>query len=197
MDHDETQLVPSLEREEAEQAWKVGLTELHLSPREIRALTALRRRWNQAPDSRDIPAEERRLLFARWMVEHGRLSDDDGSGQRDNAYLLAIPACSGTREMAQESTDGTCPAPAHDGGHEDATEQSVDADRRLCQHTVGARTRNALRSIGAALGRIARWLFEPDDDWGLGYQPWSNSQQMSPWSSWENPPYWRQLHSRW
>jgi uncharacterized membrane protein YeaQ/YmgE (transglycosylase-associated protein family) len=47
---------------------------------ECERLCKLQRRYRDRPDMLDLPLDERRLRFARWMVDHGRLSEDAGAG---------------------------------------------------------------------------------------------------------------------
>jgi hypothetical protein len=43
---------------------------------EMMRLRALRARADAHPDYEDRGIDERRLKFLRWLVEHGKLSDD-------------------------------------------------------------------------------------------------------------------------
>ncbi|HEU5318962.1 MAG TPA: hypothetical protein VFX49_22825 [Chloroflexota bacterium] len=60
------------------------LSELGFSAREGAALQSLRRRYVRG-ELNEISIEHRRLEFARWLVQHGRLTDylaDDPAGAR-------------------------------------------------------------------------------------------------------------------
>src|SRR5215469_10412239 len=51
------------------------------SPAEIQCLSLLQLLLRQRPSALDFPLEESRLQFARWLVEHGRLSEDIDSAR--------------------------------------------------------------------------------------------------------------------
>ena len=46
-----------------------------ISPKEALRLTALRERFGGQPEYLELDINERRLQFARWLVEHGRLGE--------------------------------------------------------------------------------------------------------------------------
>ena len=51
------------------------------SPAEIQCLSLLQLLLRHRPSALDFPLEEPRLQFARWLVEHGRLSEEVGTSQ--------------------------------------------------------------------------------------------------------------------
>jgi hypothetical protein len=51
------------------------------SPAEIQCLSLLQLLLRQRPSALDFPLEEPRLQFARWLVEHGQLSEDVGASE--------------------------------------------------------------------------------------------------------------------
>jgi len=59
---------------------RTDLLTSRFSETEIQRLSRLQLRYRERPDARDMPIEECRLQFAHWLVEQGRLSEDDGSG---------------------------------------------------------------------------------------------------------------------
>ncbi len=66
----------------------VSLRALGFTPREAERLLALKLRYEHG-DFREVTQEQKRLRFARWLVEHGRLTDwplaRHGTGQRKSA----------------------------------------------------------------------------------------------------------------
>jgi hypothetical protein len=58
-----------------------GLLALGFSADEAERLLALRRRWplGDRGDPGRSGSDEKRLRFVRWLVEHGRLSDQGGA----------------------------------------------------------------------------------------------------------------------
>ncbi len=52
-----------------------GTPEVYFTFAELARLRALRERFQAHPDHGDTDAALRRLEFARWLVQHGRLSD--------------------------------------------------------------------------------------------------------------------------
>ena len=74
--------------------WSVGpsaaalsLRALGFSPREAERLVLLKVRY-QRGDFQELSHGQKRLLFARWLVEHGRLSEGEpahGTGDAKSA----------------------------------------------------------------------------------------------------------------
>lgn len=54
---------------------------------EVARLCALRRHFQAHPDHGDADAAVRRLEFARWLVQHGRLSEGSVSVDRRQTFL--------------------------------------------------------------------------------------------------------------
>jgi hypothetical protein len=52
----------------------LGLRALGFTPREAARLVALKVRHERG-GFRELTQQQKRLLFARWLVEHGRLTD--------------------------------------------------------------------------------------------------------------------------
>lgn len=46
------------------------------TPEELASLLALRSRIENCSIDIELDLNERRLLFARWLIDHGKLSDD-------------------------------------------------------------------------------------------------------------------------
>jgi hypothetical protein len=61
------------------------------SPAEIQCLSLMQLLLRQRPSALDFPLEEPRLQFARWLVEHGQLSEDRGTRQEGPASAEAVP----------------------------------------------------------------------------------------------------------
>jgi hypothetical protein len=59
------------------------------SPNEIQCLSLLQLLLRQRPSALDFPLEEPRLQFARWLVEHGQLSEDVAASQEAPASAEA------------------------------------------------------------------------------------------------------------
>jgi hypothetical protein len=51
-----------------------------LTADELRRLTAFQRSCDYQPQCVEWELDPRRLEFVRWLIEHGRLSDDLGQG---------------------------------------------------------------------------------------------------------------------
>lgn len=51
-----------------------------LSAEELRRLTAFQRRCDYQPQCAEWEMDPRRLEFVRWLIAHGRLSDDLAQG---------------------------------------------------------------------------------------------------------------------
>ncbi len=64
------------ERRERERMLRAAAIEEQFTPEILAKLTALRARFCGHPEWIEFTLEERRLVFARWLVEQGRLSDD-------------------------------------------------------------------------------------------------------------------------
>jgi hypothetical protein len=54
----------------------VSLAEVSFTPEEFAKLAALRTHLQTRAVDIELDLDERRLTFARWLVEHGRLTDD-------------------------------------------------------------------------------------------------------------------------
>jgi hypothetical protein len=52
----------------------LGLRAVGFSPREAARIVALKLRYERG-DFRELTDRQKRLLFVRWLVEHGHLSD--------------------------------------------------------------------------------------------------------------------------
>jgi hypothetical protein len=198
MNRDQQSAAAQFERDEIEAARQAGLLGDHCSEREVAALLVLRRRWRQEPDLLDLSPDERRLKFARWLVEHGRLSEDDGSGLLDFAFSQEIkpggmlPAAAGASK---------CPAcrdvPA-------ANRDPSDAGQQLTPRRAGAQALKLLQRVWSVVRGVAVWLFAPDDRWDGYYRPYLSPYTPyppyppgRPWPSFNDPLLWRDVrHGR-
>ncbi len=91
---------------------------------EIVRLTTLRLRCRERPDALDQPIPERRLQFARWLVEHGRLGENIESGEADRAREPA-------REASSEPWRAGSPSERR-GGAESRLQDHESASANTC-----------------------------------------------------------------
>ena len=61
---------------------RLGVLSWCFSAVEIDHLSRLQLRHRERPEALDLPIEESRLLFARWLVEHARIGDGELSQER-------------------------------------------------------------------------------------------------------------------
>jgi hypothetical protein len=175
-----------------EGAAQKGMLGCRLSKGEIQSLLVLRLRWQQAPDACDLPADEPRLQFARWLVEHGKLSEGEGSRAHE-------PVCSGA-DVSPDSPREHEPVCVKDIPSElegcSTDERPQDQSQQsLC--TVGMRIRQSLARIGAVGRKVATWLFVPSEPWDRSYGLYGPYPHVSPWSCMEDPLFWRHFGSGW
>jgi hypothetical protein len=79
MHHEEASAAHDMTSSKSEQ----GVQRLELlgwcfSPAEIERLSKLQQRYRERPETVELPLEECRWSFARWLVEHGRIGEGDG-----------------------------------------------------------------------------------------------------------------------
>ncbi|MGH2370141.1 MAG: hypothetical protein ACRDI2_18355 [Chloroflexota bacterium] len=114
--------------------WSVGFTAAALvlrtrgfSPREADRLVVLRQRYERG-EFRAVPIEQKRKEFAKWLVEHGRLTDYAETAETA-AYgvpcaLPGAPGAPGAPGRAQSAAHDT--DTARTAG--DATDDAMDTD---------------------------------------------------------------------
>ncbi len=135
---------------------------------EIDRLSKLQLRYREAPDALDLPIEECRLRFSRWLVEHGKLSEDECTG-------IACPPGGGSSGCLEGE-------PALEN-----VERNRRRDWRVWLHDVLSR---ACRSIARAVeyaGEPGYLGYPPGDEspWDRYY--WTHSSAEGQW-------LWLRLH---
>jgi hypothetical protein len=115
---------PTMSRARDERDERMDLLRRRFSGEEVERLTLLQLRCRERPDLLDLPPQERRpplqerrLQFARWLVEQGRIGEavDPGQeGQPLEVWKKGLP-----NGLAKRSKDRSCghqggrPAPSH------------------------------------------------------------------------------------
>ena len=176
---------------------RLELLSWRFSEAEIQRLSTLQVRHREHPDLVDLPVEERRLQFARWLVEHGRLSEDAGSGILDHPYSQEN-APSGIQlgafqlGAAWELNGDGRRDPAGAGLERSATRQCLDADRCQAPCPASARMKEQVRRLWGAICKVATWLLVPEDPWGGCYGPYPGPYPPDrPWTPFNDPRLWR------
>lgn len=162
------------------------------SSAEIERLSRMQLLHRQHPDVLDMPLEESRLRFARWLVEHGRLNEDMESRLEGHSRSAAVSVMvSGQGSESATSDD------ISSGEHMDVL-MPVNAPRRGSEHLhrvlLGAwsRIRRGMGKI-AELGReLGRMEYPLDAWWPYGpYGPYDPND--GPHSITDDPWFWRHL----
>jgi hypothetical protein len=180
-------------RAECAQLQRMGLRGVRFRQQEIEALVVLRHRWRQGPDASDLPAEDRRLKFARWLVEHGRLSEDDG-GCAIEETARAVDAAA-RKLLTSESSARLGRGSERRGialSQAAVPQQTAGAGG---QAAPGGWWRGALRRVGARVGDIFTWLFVPGEHWDGSPYEFTPYPYMSPWSYMYDPLFWQRRHT--
>lgn len=76
MDDERPQAALGNKSRSREDIQRLDLLRWRFSEAEIQRLCRLQLRRNARPDGLDLPLDPCRLRFARWLVEHGRLSEE-------------------------------------------------------------------------------------------------------------------------
>jgi hypothetical protein len=184
---------------------RLELLSWRFSQVEIDRLSQLQLQHRGHLDTLDLPIEEGRLQFARWLVERGRLSEDDGSGlwepswrQEPSTEKWPQPART-TASPAGASSEEPDREPAHES---ESVDNQQCKDRRLSFVGVWMGMRKGLAGV-AGIGRaVGSWLCQsgeavpwvPFDPYGL-YGPYG--PYGSPQSSAEAQWYWIYLRRPW
>ena len=91
------------------------------SPREADRLVVLRQRYERG-EFRDVPIEQKRKEFAKWLVEHGRLTDHiDTAETATYGVPCTLPGAPDAPRRAQS---------AHDTDSARLAGDAIDMERR-------------------------------------------------------------------
>jgi hypothetical protein len=113
MHHDETPATHNATTSgPSEEIQRLELLSWRFSSVEIDRLSRLQLRFREHPQVIDFPLEERRLWFARWLVEHGRIGAGDGVGIEKQLAESERSAQPPLQERAAPQPDATWP-PEH------------------------------------------------------------------------------------
>ena len=172
---------------------RLELLSWRFSEAEIQRLSTLQVRHREHPELVDLPVEERRLQFARWLVEHGRLSEDDGSGILDHPYSQAnVPSAFQLGAAWELNGDGRRDLQGAGLKHS-AAGKCLDAEQCRAPCPASARMKEQVRRLWGAICKVATWLLVPEDPWGRCYDgPYpSPYPQDRPRTPFNDPRLWR------
>lgn len=159
--------------------WRFSQSETH-------SLSLLQLAHRQRPNVLDLPLDECRMRFVRWLVETGRLNEEvadsmperptaDGQPQADDGSVLAL------RERATCTALEGVPSSVQDcepylsSPPKAAQEQDLGGEEpgraRSSQPGAGSRVRSGLTKLAAFGRKLGRILLLPDDNvsWGGPY----------------------------
>jgi hypothetical protein len=174
--HDKTtQAVRRNQERPLEGVQRLELLSWRFSEAEVMNLSLLQLLRRQRPNVLDLPVEASRLQFARWLVEHGRLSEDVPSGAVEtfcaDAAAEASPYTGGaaTHGWSVSAGDRARDAEAEDTELEDL----MDAEP---QHPALRRIRSVARWCKSKAVACWREMTRPD----YPYPPYG----MGSWGTW-------------
>jgi hypothetical protein len=145
---------------------RTDLLTSRFSETEIQRLSRLQLRYRERPDARDMPIEESRLQFAHWLVEQGRLSEDDGSG-----VWKRLP------ESPEDMPDGCV-----DGEMASARRQHREVGHRPLFGALSWVRQGLTRAAGIGRG-VGRWLFLPGEPGeAIPWEMYGQFPYTGPWS---------------
>ncbi len=155
---------------------RMDLLSWRFSRAEIDRLSKLQLRYRERPDALDLPVEEGRLRFARWLVERGRLTEDDGAGSwklpRDGETL-----CGKGLQRSRPKSAGGIPHSGPDGEPELAGVRGHPSGGwRLSLLGVWPWVRQGLAGAAQIGRKLGSWLFLPGEVgiWGP-YDPYGSA----------------------
>lgn len=173
---------PAAERDAGRSLTGVLRTDLLLwrfSGDEIDRLSKLQLRYRAQPDRLDLPLDECRLRFARWLVEHGRMGEDDDTAFKGPPWEEEMSGASGEswRQGSQPPSPRGTP-PGHPDG--EAAPASACLEGRANTHlrplgvwswlrhsgTGAAGSGRGPGSLRRLLGEGGPWAWDPHDPYG-------------------------------
>lgn len=174
---------------------RLDLLSQRFSEAEIQCLSRLQLRHRTSPDKLDLPVDPCRLSFARWLFEHGRLTEEM---DRDD---VALP------HVAPPWEEQASCAPGGQGGMPDATQDPSDGRVggapelesgcrklsnawRLALSRALSRMRKAVARVGD-ISSEAGGMAPPRDEagpWTLDGRPCGSERPFDPRLGW--------IHSR-
>jgi hypothetical protein len=161
------------------------------SEAEIQCLSALQVVQRERPNALDLPLEECRLRFARWLIENGRLSEHMGCRLEGQPWVgeavgeaSEMLRCQGTVPAARASL------PADERSDEalpPSAQTHPPAQRRFDLMGAWSRIRRGMAKVakfGRALGRMD-YLSDDGGTWGL-YVPWNPYGAWNPYGPYDS-----------
>jgi hypothetical protein len=135
---------------------RLELLSWRFSSTEIERLSRLQLRYRERPEAIDLPLEESRLRFVRWLVEQGRIGAGDGIGFQEQ---LAGDE-SGVQQLPEERA----------AGHPEGAQPPKHVDHEAWHLRLLGRLARAWRCIVEAAGpggEAVSPLYMPGE-----YDPW-------------------------
>lgn len=174
---------------------RLNLLSQRFSGEEIQRLSRLQLRHRTSPDKLDLPVDPSRLSFARWLFEHGRLTEEmdraDVAPPWEEQVSRAPGGQDGKPDTSQEPSDGHVdgePELGHVGGEADL-ESGGQRLIRACRLAVSralSRMRKAVASlgeIGSEPGGVVRPRDEADP-WTPDVRPFGSERPFDPRLGW-------------
>jgi hypothetical protein len=140
---------------------RMDLLSWRFSRAEIDRLSKLQLDYRERPDVLDLPIEEGRLRFARWLVEHGRLTEDDRVGswkppRHEETW------CGKGPQRSRPKSAGDIPHRGSDGEPELAgTRRQEREEWCLDRLGVWSWVRRGLAKAAQIGRKLGSWLFLP------------------------------------
>lgn len=175
--HDENPSVGNgNQRTSLEGVARSNLLRKHFSDAEIQRLCALQLRRRTRPETTDVSLDLCRLQFARWLVEHGALSEEMNRRLEVLPWKEPASVASEAQGCTSSPRDGTSHGPLRDEVAPVSGRRRASKEWQLALQHTWTRIRNAL-------ARAAEIAFVPD---GAAYR----RGESGPW-----PPYWSSYSS--
>jgi uncharacterized membrane protein YeaQ/YmgE (transglycosylase-associated protein family) len=181
--NDEAPVAASSHSDSAQSVQRLDLLSWRFSLPEIESLSALQLRYRERPDSLDMPLDESRLRFARWLVEHGGIGEDDSSS-RDKLASNGRTSCEsrlqdGIPRLPGDTEDNRSGTPAGEPAPESARESARGKHHQTWRLPLRRVFSRAHPGIGEAAG-VDRELEDPEYLLGDG-RHWDPSNPWGPW----------------
>jgi len=150
--------------------WRFSQSETH-------SLSMMQLAHRQRPNVLDLPLDECRMRFVRWLVETGRLNEEaaDGQPQADDGAALALRERATCTALEDASSSVQECAPSLSSPPKAAQEKDLGGEEpgRARSSLPGARSRvrSGLTKLAAFGRKLGRMLLVPDDNvsWGGPY----------------------------
>jgi uncharacterized membrane protein YeaQ/YmgE (transglycosylase-associated protein family) len=187
----------SSQSDSAQSVQRLDLLSWRFSLPEIERLSTLQLRYREQPDSLDMPLDESRLRFARWLVEHGGIGEDDRSSRgkltSDGQMSCESRLQDGLPRLPEDTGNRRSGTPATPAGEPTPESTRRKHHRSWCLPLRRAFSRAHL-GIGGAAGAADRELENPEYLPGDGH----HGDSSNPWEPWglyggshsQSSPYW-------